>query len=110
MSKRPSLFHQMLSSLRDQRKFGHSKHRAKKIAIAKAHAKGRSGFGAAPAGIYSINTFAAYRRVAREYANWCKQNTKARTMEEARFYSGFYLQERVDRGLSSWTIQRYRSA
>ena len=110
MSKRPSLCHQMLSSLRDQRKFGHSKHRAKKIAIAKAHTEGRSGFGAAPAGIYSINTFAAYRRVAREFSNWCKENTKARTMEEARFYTGFYLQERIDKGLSAWTIQRDRSA
>lgn len=110
MSKRPSLFHLLLTSLREQERFGHSKHQAKKIAIAQAHVEGRSGFGMAPKGVFSINTFAAYRRVAREYANWCKQNTKARTMEEARFYTGFYLQERIDRGLSAWTIQRDRSA
>ena len=110
MSKRPSLFHQLLSSLRDQQKFGKSKHQAKKIAIARAHTEGRSGFGVPPIGVFSINTFAAYRRVAREFSNWCKGNTKARTMEEARFYTGFYLQERIDQGKSAWTIQRDRSA
>lgn len=28
----------------------------------------------------------------------------------ARFYTGFYLQERIDQGKSAWTIQRDRSA
>lgn len=110
MSKRPSLFHQMLTSLREQERFGQSKHQAKRVAIAQAYADGRSGFGASPAGVYSVVTFTGYRQVAREFANWCKQNTKARTMDEAKFYAGFYLQYRIDRRLSAWTIQRDRSA
>lgn len=110
MSKRPSLFHQLLTSLREQECFGQSKHRAKREAINQAHTEGRSGFGVAPEGIFSVVTFAGYRQVAHEFAAWCKENTKSRTMEEARFYTGFYLQERIDHGLSSWTIQRDRSA
>lgn len=110
VSKRPSLFHQMLSSLRDQERFGQSKHKAKREAINQAHAEGRSGFGVAPEGIYSVVSFKTYRQVAHEFAVWCKKNTKARTMEEARFYTGFYLQERINKGLSSWTIQRDRTA
>ena len=110
MSKRPSLFHQLLSSLREQQKFGQSKHKAKNAAIEQAHAEGRTGFGVAPEGIYSVVSFKTYRQVAHEFAVWCRENTKARTMDEARFYTGFYLQERIGRGLSSWTIQRDRSA
>lgn len=110
MSKRPSLFHQMLTSLREQERFGQSKHKAKREAINQAHAEGRSGFGVSPEGIYSVVTFAGYRQVAHEFSVWCRQNTKARTISEARFYAGFYLQERIDRGLSAWTIQRDRAA
>jgi|LSQX01.2.fsa_nt_gb integrase len=110
MGKKPSLFHQLLSALREQQRFGESKHQAKKIAIAQAHSKGQSGFGATPEGIYAIGTFASYRQVAREYADWCRRNTHARTIEEAKFYAGFYIQERIEFGLSAWTIQRDRSA
>lgn len=110
MSKRPSLFHQMLTSLREQERFGQSKHKAKREAINQAHAEGRSGFGVAPEGIYSVVSFKTYRQVAHEFSVWCRQNTKARTMDEARFYTGFYLQERIDQGKSAWTIQRDRSA
>ena len=69
MGKKPSLFHQLLSALREQQRFGESKHQAKKIAIAQAHSKGQSGFGATPEGIYAIGTFASYRQVARELAD-----------------------------------------
>lgn len=110
MSKRPSLFHQLLTSLREQQCFGQSKHRAKRIAIAQAKMKGKSGFGVPPDGIYSVATFAVYRQVAHEFAVWCRKNTGARTMEEAREYVGLYLQERIAQGKSAWTIQRDRSA
>lgn len=110
MAKRPSLYHQFLTSLRSQQRFGDSKHIEKNAKIREAHREGRSGFGIAPDGIFSISTYASYRRVAREYADWCKANTEARTMDEAKFYVGFYLQERIDRGLSAWTIQRDRAA
>lgn len=110
MAKRPSLFHQMLMSLREQERFGQGKHQAKRAAIARAHAEGRSGFGVSPEGVYSVVTFQTYRQVAHEFAAWCRQNTKTRTMDEAKFYAGFYLQERITQGKSAWTIQRDRSA
>ncbi len=110
MSKRPSLFHQLLSSLRDQERFGQSKYKAKQIAIQRAHAEGRSGFGVAPQGVYSVVTFAGYRQVCHQFAAWCTRNGYARTMQEASAFVVMYLQERIDRGLSAWTIQRDRSA
>ncbi|MEN6325759.1 MAG: hypothetical protein ABFD18_06095 [Syntrophomonas sp.] len=110
MSKRPSLFHQLLTSLRGQECFGKSKYKAKQIAITEAHAQGKSGFGVAPEGVFSVVTFAGYRQVCHQFAGWCTENNYARTTEEAREYVGQYIQERIDRGLSPWTIQRDRSA
>lgn len=57
-----------------------------------------------------MDTFAGYRQVCHEFAGWCTRNKYARTMPEAKDYVGHYLQERIDRGLSAWTIQRDRSA
>jgi hypothetical protein len=110
MSKRPSLFHQMLTSLRGQIRFGESKHKAKQIAITKAHGQGKSGFGVALIGVFSIISFKTYRQVAHEFATWCKDNGCARTMQDAREYVSVYLQERIAQGKSAWTIQRDRSA
>ncbi|MGI6436426.1 MAG: hypothetical protein ACOX0F_13955 [Syntrophomonadaceae bacterium] len=110
MSKRPSLFHQLLMVLRQQQCFGESKHRAKRIAIAQAHAKGKSGFGVAPEGVFSVQTFAGYRQTCKEFARWCKDNGNPRTMDEARLYVAKYLEHRIGRGLSPWTIQKDRAA
>lgn len=110
MAKRPSLFHQLLTSLRNQQRFGESKHQAKRIAIAQAHIEGKSGFGVAPRGVFSVQTFAGYRQTCREFAHWCKENGNPRTLEEARPYVALYLKHRIDRGLSAWTIQKDRAA
>ncbi|NLW92486.1 MAG: site-specific integrase [Syntrophomonadaceae bacterium] len=110
MSKRPSLFHELLCSLRDQKRFGESKHEAKRIAITWAHSQGRSGFGVAPEGVYSVVTFAGYRQVAHEFAAWCTKTGHARTMAEAKFWVPLYLAERICSGKSAWTVQRDRSA
>lgn len=110
MAKRPSLFHLLLTSLRQQQRFGESKHQAKRIAIAQAHVEGKNGFGVAPKGVFSVQTFAGYRQTCREFARWCKDNGNPRTLEEARPYVALYLQHRIDRGLSAWTLQKDRSA
>lgn len=110
MSKRPSLFHQLLISMRDQERFGYSKFEAKQKAIAKAHSQGKSGFGVAPEGIYSVVTFAGYRQVAHQFATWCTKNGYARTMDDAKFWVPLYIAERICMGKSAWTIQRDRSA
>ncbi len=110
MAKRPSLFHQLITLLREQQRFGESKHRAKTIAIAQAKIQGKSGFGVAPRGVFSVQTFAGYRQTCREFANWCKENGNPRTMEDARPYVALYLQHRIYSGKSAWTIQKDRSA
>lgn len=110
MAKCPSLFHQLLTSLREQQRFGESKHRAKRIAIAQAKMHGKSGFGVAPQGVFSVQTFAGYRQTCKEFASWCKENGNPRTMEGARPYVALYLQHRIYSGKSAWTIQKDRSA
>lgn len=110
MAKRPSLFHQLLVALKDQQRFGESKHQAKRIAIAKAKMEGKNGFGVAPEGIFSVQTYAGYRQTCREFTRWCKENGNPRTLEEARPYVALYLKHRIDRGLSAWTVQKDRSA
>lgn len=110
MAKRPSLFHQLLTSLRNQQRFGESKHQAKRIAIAQAHVEGKSGFGVAPRGVFSVQTFAGYRQTCREFARWCKENGNPRTLDEARPYVALYLQHRIDGNKSAWTIQKDRAA
>lgn len=52
MAKRPSLFHQLLMALKDQQRFGESKHQAKRIEIARAKMEGKTGFGVAPQGVF----------------------------------------------------------
>jgi len=99
-----------LISLRNQQRFGESKHQAKCIAITEAHLQGKSGFGVAPQGVFSVQTFAGYRQTCREFARWCKENGNPRTLEEARPYVALYLQHRINRGMSAWTLQKDRAA
>ncbi|MEN6350308.1 MAG: hypothetical protein ABFD08_13040 [Syntrophomonas sp.] len=110
MSKKPSLFYQMNMSLRSQQRFGCSKHQAKQVAIEKAHAEGRSGFGVAPEGIFSIVTYNNYCQVGHQFSDWARGNGNPRTLDEAKPYVALYLQDRIARGLSAWTIARDRCA
>lgn len=110
MAKRPSLFHQLLMALKDQQRFGESKHQAKRIAIARAKMEGKTGFGVAPQGVFSVQTFAGYRQTCREFARWCRENGNPRTLEEARPYVALYLQHRIESNKSAWTIQKDRAA
>jgi hypothetical protein len=104
--KRPSLFHQLLTSLREQERFRQSKHRAK-IALAKT--AGRSIFGMAVPGVYAVKTFAGYRQVAHEFAVWAGARG-ARWMCEAKPMASTYLQERLDQSYAVPTLKKDRSA
>lgn len=110
MSKRPSLFHQLLTALREQQRFGESKHEAKRLEIRRAHAWGRSGFGVAPRGIFSISTFASYRQTCHEFAVWCREHGNPKWMEDAYDLVPVYIQHRINQGCSAWTVQKDRSA
>jgi hypothetical protein len=109
MGKRPSLFHQMLTSLQEQIRFGESKHVAKQLAIAEAKAAGLPAFGVAPEGIFSLGSFKGYRQVAREFSTWAS-GRGARWIDEAKPLVSDYLQERVDRGLAPATLKKDRAA
>lgn len=109
MAKRPSLFHQLLTALNAQIRFGESKHQAKKIEIERAHAQEKTGFGVAPRGIFSIVTKASYTQTCLEFARWASKRG-IRYKEEAYDLVPEYIQYRVDRGYSPWTILKDRCA
>lgn len=109
MAKRPSLYHQLLTELKALIRFGESKHRAKQIEIERAHARGETGFGVAPRGIYSVKTYISYRQTCYEFARWAK-DPGARTMEEAYDLVPEYIKSRIEKGYSPWTVRKDRSA
>lgn len=105
---KPSLFHLFRLSLEAQLRLGKPKHLAKKQAIEEAHASGRTGFGVEPPGIYSCGkrgTLQNYFEVAHHFAEWCKAHG-IRSWEGAREAADKYLQERINHGLSPYTLQR----
>jgi integrase len=71
--------------------FGQSKHDAKKDETYTQH-------------IYSYATFEAYLQTGCEFLNWVKPEYSVKTLEQAKPYVSEYLQLRIDRNLSAWTI------
>ena len=93
MAKRPSLFHQARMELEAKYAFGQSKHEAKKTDDNVNW-------------IYSHSTAKNYLDVSKQFTDWAKENHGARTLAEARAVAPDYLNHRIERGLSAWTIAR----
>lgn len=53
--------------------------------------------------IYSWQTYKTYMKQANEFAKYCKENYKCRTLDECRKYVNEWLQKGIDRGLSAYT-------
>lgn len=97
--KKRSLQSQFKSVLYSKTRFGESKRDAKQV-------EGKNLYG-----IYSHSTLDNYIKVTQEFCNYLKKhNITCNNMAEAKIYIEPYLQERIDRGLSSWTISRDKSA
>jgi site-specific recombinase XerC len=62
-------------------------------------------------GIYSISTMKTYRKESSYFANWVKQKYPAtKWLQDARQFVPEYLQSRIEKGDSAWTLQMVRSA
>ena len=56
--------------------------------------------------IYSLSTMDNYKEVCLDFANWARDTHGCKTLEAARPYTGEYLQQRMDGGLSAYTVRR----
>ena len=56
--------------------------------------------------IFSFNTYKTYWKHAKYFTKWVGKNyPDCKTLKKAKKYVNIWLQERVDQGLSAWTIQ-----
>lgn len=107
-----SLKHQIVEKLNSLTRYGQSKHQEKKFQKAKAHAEGKHWNPSQTPGIFSGVTRHAYQRVAIQFARWEKEHhPEQRHLAQIPLaHVAEYIQERIDRGLSAWTINLDASA
>lgn len=94
--KRKSLTRQVEETLKEKLKIGQSKHKAKKEGKAQ--------------GIYAYKTLKIYMEQANYFVKYCKKEHGCRYLDECRQYADEYLQNRIDRGNSPYTLHLIRSA
>jgi len=117
MGRKGSLFYQLVQSLKSQQAFGQSKHQVKIHAIEAARAAGLRGSevwdamnkAVFEAGIFSFETYANYKKVAKDFATFCKTQG-IKDMEEAKEKAPEYLLQGVENGKSAWTLKLERAA
>lgn len=95
--KRKSLTRQIQEELESKLKIGESKFLAKKA-------------GKAQEGVYSFKTLKVYMEQANYFVKYCKKEHGCRYLDECRQYADEYLQNRIDRGNSPYTLHLIRSA
>lgn len=100
MGHRKSIIRQTVDRLRGMVAYGESKHQDKLV----------NGGKPAPGKIYSHETMCNYLDAATQFADWARVTHGCRTLDEAQQHTGAYLQQRMDRGLSAWTVRRDAAA
>lgn len=92
-SRSLNLHDQAYKRLNEMQAFGESK----KDAIANGTDKDK---------IFSFNTYQTYFKHVKYFIKWLEEkHPEVTTLKKARKYANEWLQERVDQGLSAWTIQ-----
>jgi len=111
MAKRPSLIKQAMDILNSMIMFGKSKYQAKEEKKLEAKALGLKGWNPARVdGIYSVVTFKTYRKEIINFLEWTRKELRCKTPEESKKHFNQYLQAKIDKGNSAWSIQTTRSA
>lgn len=96
---RPSLAKQATDRLLSMAAYGQSKHADKQ----------KNGGKPALDKIYSYKTMKNYLDSAGRFAQWAREQG-CRDLEDARAYTGPYLQQRMDEGKSAWTVRAEAAA
>lgn len=111
MSKTPSMRYQVVEHFKKLERFGESRYEAKQAAIAEARTAGVTAWSPARVeGIHSFGTKETYIKESVNFAQWAKEKHGCKYLADARAYVGEYLQMRLARGHSAWTLQMIRSA
>lgn len=108
---RKTITRQLEHCLHDKMAFGESRHEAKNELRNSLGEDYR--FGMSDDKIHALETFDTYKKVSVEYAKWLieeKGVNKYIDIKDTERYACEYLQERLDKGLSVWTIKMERSA
>jgi hypothetical protein len=107
-----SLIYQLTERLKSLQRFGQSKHTAKAAYRRKQEAHGEKWNPAFAEGIYSYNTYYAYKQTAVEFANWAKKELPGVKRVDCftKEHIIKYLQERQTTGKSAYTVSKDMSA
>ena len=117
IARKRSLYIQMVNELVKQQIFGTSKHAVKTHAIETARAAGLRGSevwdamnkAVFEAGIFSFETYANYKKVAKDFATFCKTQG-IKDIERAKEKAPEYLKEGIESNKSAWTLKLERAA
>ncbi len=101
-TRRKSMRWQVEELLLSKLCIGQSRHEAKK----EAKKEGKQ----TPAGIYSWYTYNTYKKHCIYFAEWCKKTYGCKSIEGAKKHIQDYLDYRIGKGLSAWTIKMEASA
>lgn len=110
MSRRKSgsLLYQVSKRMDALNRIGESKHQAKKDYRAHCEKNGIIWNPAKATGIFSYNTFNAYKQTSADFTNWVKEHhpeiKNINAIEKE--YAIRYLQENRDQGKSAWSLSR----
>lgn len=112
MPKKGSINFQLIERMKSMTHFGESKHEAKKNNINEAKSKGIKINSTKVDGIYSYNTFEAYKQTSKEFSIWLKENySELKDINKIeRKHVIEYLQHRQNSNCSAWTIDKDKSA
>lgn len=100
MGHRKSIVKEATDTLRNFVAYGQSKH-ADKL---------QNGGKPAMNKIYSYSTMSNYTDAAVRFVKWARDSHGCKTLAQAKQYTGEYLQQRIDKRLSAWTIRRDAAA
>lgn len=108
MGHKKSLRDQTVEALRRKLCIGESKHQAKETARQQGRRteKGQLQLD----GIYSWSTYRTYLKHAIYFTDWCQNTHKCKTLEQCRKYVDEWIQFRISKDLSAWTIKMEVSA
>jgi hypothetical protein len=110
--KHGSLIFQLTQHLKSLQRFGQSKHSAKADYRRQQEAKGKKWNPAFASGIFSFNTYNAYKQTAVEFAGWLKESHPGiKIMNQiTKEHAIQYLQMRQTDGKSAYTTSKDMSA
>lgn len=95
-TKRKSMRWQVENELLKRLCIGQSKYEAKE----NAKLEGKN----TPDGIYSWSTYNSYKKHCIQFAEWTRKEKGCKTIQEAKQYIQEYLDYRVEKGSSAWTV------